>query len=721
MTDESFNHSRGTQPISYDHGQFLIGGSPFFVIGAEYQYYRDQQNEWDQKLARIKAAGTNTITFYVPWRHHLIQATPQQFDFLGITAENRNLHGFIEAIADHDLLAIAKPGPFVHSELNIGGLPDMASPTFNSKIAPALDHEDRPVLWEYDGTMLPAPFAEPYLTLSREWLHAVGSVLRPQTFPSGPIIAIQLNDETLYCTSNSPPWAIGYEQSSIDAYLKETGTTLATVPREVPFAPKNRADERALLSWAKYQWWLRTDSYRRYRIFLDIDLPHFSNHAGITPPIEENVPREGGKPARLLEQQGHPAPDGARYADWWFQTNRIEADRNVYEYGFISWLGVAAYNIGDPATVRTDGSTIPNQVFNRYVNTVARGRGPNLEENWGFAKLYHPFSASPFVPFFQTLLSVAAGGTGYTVFCAVQHSYWDDSLDRMTKLQHPTFPSDAPIRSDGSTTPMYDTMTMLNRWLQVEGTRLLSADRWEDLRFGIQASASAIMGWTGARQQVDPPFFAGREIEELSFASQEAGYVPTLFGLEDVSATDYQPDDTPVVVLGGRRMGRSALAVLRNHLERGGTVIYGGNLPERDWEDKPVAPLKQHDRLLMLPDAAVTEPALFPRFLSDNGIHPRLPVDQGVRFFLYQSESESFIFFFKFTTEIVATTFDLGDVAIRFTTPGRAAGALAVAEGRVRSLLFKGVNEVEGTQATIAVTVSDGDGLTITGDELLLY
>lgn len=709
------------QSLSYSQGRFLIGGEPLFIIGAEYQYYRDRRDEWASKIELIKAAGANTITFYVPWRHHLEQAKPQSFDFVGRSASNRNLHGFIRTVADHKLLAIVKPGPFVHSELNIGGLPDIASPSFNSEIAPALDHNSKPVLWEYDGSILPAPLAQPYLTLSQEWLTAVGSVLSLYTYPHGPIIGIQLNDETLYCTSNSPPWAIGYEQSSIEAYQKATGTTLPGVPREVPIASSKQYGDQILIRWGEYQSWLRTESYRIYRSFLGIDLPHLSNHAGITPPIEENVPREGGKPAKLLEAQEATPISIERYADWWFQTNRIESDRPVYEYGFISWLGVAAYNIGDPATVHIDGPIIPNTVFNRYVHTVARGRGINLEENWGFAKLYHPFSASPFIPFFQTLLSIAAGGTGYAVFCAVQHDYWDDSLDRMTKLQHPTFPSDAPIRSDGTTTPMYETMKILNRWFEVVGERLLKADRWEDLRFAVQASPSAVMSWSDPENMSGDHLLAGREIEELSFAAQESGYVPSFFALESKSRTESQRIETPVVVMGNKRIESSAMESLRTHLDSGGRIIYGGSLPECDWADTPVPELGEHDRLLVLPRRVVAKPNLFPSFLSDSGIHPKLPVGEGVRFFLYESTHDTIVFFFKYASQAVIAPFDIGTIRISFTDNGRAAGAVTVTDGRLSSLLFKGVNEVEGSRASMAVIVEGRDEVRVSGDQLLFF
>lgn len=707
--------------ISYRDGRFELNGEAYFLIGAEYQYYREPRENWQDKLRLIRAAGANTVTFYVPWRHHLVEEPPQRFDFYGTTEAKRDLVGFIRLVAEAGLLAVLKPGPFVHSELNIGGLPDSASPSFNPDVAPSLDHRGEAVIWEYDGSKLPAPFAEPFLTRTREWLQAVGAVVRPEAYPGGPVIAIQLNDETLYCTSNSPPWTLGYEESSLAAYANATGRLLEKPPRDAPLETTKKAVTERLREWSDYQWWLRRESYRRYREFLGVDLPHLSNHAGITPPIEENVPREGGRAAKLVAEVGESTLLTQRYPDWWFQMNRLEADRSVYEYGFISWLGVVAYNIADPSTIRTDLPVAPNLVFDRYVNSVARGRGVNLEENWGFAKLYHPYSASPFVPFFQTLLSIAAGGTGYTVFCAVQHADWDDRLDRMTKLQHPTFPSDAPIRSDGATTPMYETMELLNRWFHTEGKSLLKARRWEDLRFAVHSSYAAIMSWNGQENADGAIPYGGTELEQLSIYAQESGYVPTIVGLEGASSVSGEYPEVPVVALLGRRISTPAARLLWNHLESGGTLLYGGHLPHESWEGRPLPPPPQSNSLFQIPNSIVSHPESFPGFLKKHGISHRLPSRPGVRFFLYEHMEDQFIFFFKHTSEVVEEGFVIDGTEIAFCGPGRCCGVAALAAGAVRSVLFKGVNEVEDSLAAVRILSPRGEETEIRGDELRSY
>ena len=218
-----------------------------------------------------------------------------------------------------------------------------------------------------------------------------------------------MNDETVYCTSNDPPWHIGYEASgmryfhdllrrrygNIEHYNKTHGTKfpgfdLIAAPKLAWTAdeaktkgmiPTSEKDLLRYIDWAEYQWKMRRDIYVRYKEYLGFDLPHLTNYAGITPPIVENVP----------DQQEHateaiPADFQKLYPEWWFAMNRVDQDakNGFYEYGMISWLGVAAYD--------TD-------VFNRYINTARRARGINMEENWGFATLYDHRSKDPIVPF----------------------------------------------------------------------------------------------------------------------------------------------------------------------------------------------------------------------------------------------------------------------------------------------------------------------------------
>ncbi len=205
--------------FSYRNGRFFRDNEPYFVIAADYQYYRDRKSNWEDRLIKLQASGVELITFYIPWRHHAQLRDGQWFfDFRGETRDSRDLESFLRTVASVGLLMIAKPGPFVHSELNVGGLPDYVSPTFDQSVPPARRHHGKPAVWTYDASQLPAPLNPKFDDLVKDWLNATRDVLVPYVGENGPILAIQLNDETLYCTSNDPPWHIGYEPSGIGYY-----------------------------------------------------------------------------------------------------------------------------------------------------------------------------------------------------------------------------------------------------------------------------------------------------------------------------------------------------------------------------------------------------------------------------------------------------------------------------------------------------------------------
>src|SRR5690606_21760624 len=107
---------------------------------------------------KLRDGGVEVITFYTPWRHHLqYEGGKYWFDFEGKTKDSRDVIHFMQLIERLGLYMIVKPGPFVHSELNVGGLPDLVSPTFNPGMPAARRHHGRACRWGYDNSQLPSP------------------------------------------------------------------------------------------------------------------------------------------------------------------------------------------------------------------------------------------------------------------------------------------------------------------------------------------------------------------------------------------------------------------------------------------------------------------------------------------------------------------------------------------------------------------------------------
>ena len=77
--------------LDYQNGRYFLDGKPLFVRGVEYQYYHDRQDNWQDRLQKLRAAHANVVTFYIPWRHHVVATDNQVFDFCGDTLDNRDL------------------------------------------------------------------------------------------------------------------------------------------------------------------------------------------------------------------------------------------------------------------------------------------------------------------------------------------------------------------------------------------------------------------------------------------------------------------------------------------------------------------------------------------------------------------------------------------------------------------------------------------------------
>jgi beta-galactosidase len=741
--------------VTYRDGRLIVDGAPRLVRAVDVQYYRLRRAVWQDRLETLARGGCDTVTFYVPWRHHLVgwDAGRQRFDFTGGTAPERDVVGFIRQIGELGLLAVAKPGPFVHSELNIGGLPDLASPSFRSGLEPVRRHDGEPLAWGYDGALLPSPEDPGFDDLARAWLEAAGAALRPFAAPAGPIVLVQLNDETLYCTANAPPWSFGYDApcaaryrallaeryGGVAGYNAAHGTAHASLtdvappalPTGPPAGPRSAGEALSLADWGELQWRLRRDSYARYKRWLDLPVPHISNHAGITPPIEENVPGAGPEAVPDAER-----PFRHLYPEWWLAQNRIEADLDVCAYGFISWLGVAAYDVPDPRSVETSRPCDPNRVLDRWWSTALRRPGINMEENWGFAKLYHPFSKHPIVPFYQSLASIAAGATGYVVFCGVQHDHWPDELDRVTKRQHPTFPSDAPLRADGSTTPMYEAMALLNRWLTAEGDGLLGAELRRDAVWLAYAPWAAVSSWVPDHTWWRAP---DREVprsgllyERFAASLFAEGFVP---GLVDLGAVDL--DEllrTPVcAVRFGFFMDEASQRKLLTYVEAGGTLVCAGAPPTDDDRLRPCGLIADvvrtgattahgAGRIVHVQGAPFAD-GRAAALLGALRRTPAVRCTSGVRALVHTGVERRWLFFFgqRHGPGPHAERVELpGLGALTLTIGPKTCGAVRLEQGRIGSALIKGVNEVEDTCAEVALRWGE-DEVRHSGDLVAFY
>ncbi len=104
--------------VEFDRHSLLIEGRRRLIRSGSLHYFRlPSQGMWRERLQQFRAAGLNAVDLYYPWNYH--SSAPGEYDF-GDIRDVERLHDMIE---EAGLYLIARPGPYVCAELDMGGLP----------------------------------------------------------------------------------------------------------------------------------------------------------------------------------------------------------------------------------------------------------------------------------------------------------------------------------------------------------------------------------------------------------------------------------------------------------------------------------------------------------------------------------------------------------------------------------------------------------------------
>jgi beta-galactosidase len=165
-------HLRATaaqHSIGVEHGQFVINGRSLQIISGSMHYARIPRAYWRDRLQKARAMGLNTITTYVFWNLH--EPKPGVYDFRG----QLDVAEFIREAQQEGLHVILRPGPYICSEWDLGGLPAWLLADPNMKLR--------------------SP-DESFLVPAAKWMKRLGRELAPLQFArGGPIIAVQVENE----------------------------------------------------------------------------------------------------------------------------------------------------------------------------------------------------------------------------------------------------------------------------------------------------------------------------------------------------------------------------------------------------------------------------------------------------------------------------------------------------------------------------------------------
>jgi len=104
--------------IEKDRYSLIINGKREFIWSGAFHYYRlPDPGQWPKTLKLLKEAGMNAVDIYYPWNYH--SEVEGEYNFAG----NRDVERLMDDIERAGLYLIARPGPYICSEIDAGGLP----------------------------------------------------------------------------------------------------------------------------------------------------------------------------------------------------------------------------------------------------------------------------------------------------------------------------------------------------------------------------------------------------------------------------------------------------------------------------------------------------------------------------------------------------------------------------------------------------------------------
>lgn len=96
---------------------FYLNDEPFRIISGAIHYFRVPAEYWEDRLLKLKACGFNTVETYIAWNMH--EKEEGKFDYSYML----DFEKFLSIAEKLGLYAIVRPGPYICSEWDFGGLP----------------------------------------------------------------------------------------------------------------------------------------------------------------------------------------------------------------------------------------------------------------------------------------------------------------------------------------------------------------------------------------------------------------------------------------------------------------------------------------------------------------------------------------------------------------------------------------------------------------------
>lgn len=103
--------------LTYDGKSYFLDGKRIWLVCGEMHYFRVPRQYWRDRMKKAKENGINCISTYMAWNLH--EPSPDCYDFSG----EKDIEAYIRTAQEEGLYIILRPGPYICSEVDFGGLP----------------------------------------------------------------------------------------------------------------------------------------------------------------------------------------------------------------------------------------------------------------------------------------------------------------------------------------------------------------------------------------------------------------------------------------------------------------------------------------------------------------------------------------------------------------------------------------------------------------------
>lgn len=481
---EHHSDAAKARPILTRQG-VMLDGKLVPLLSGSVHYFRLEPDSWEPCLEAMRDMGCTLVDVYVPWStHELADGT---LDF-GERRPELDVVRFLRVAEQLGLYALVRPGPHINAELSGFGLPQRV---LWDRECQARSPAGEAVILPMPPQAFPVPSyaSRKLLSEARAWLERAGQVLGPLTWPDGPIVMCQVDNEgALYFRDGV--YEQDYHPDSLarfHTFLEQRHGSLNEAARKYGFGPENpeiiaptRFDAKDAaglerqLDWAEYQESLIADAFAEFRSAM--------GGAGLErAPTCHNLPM--GESATPLD----PTRLG-----------------KVVECLGMDYYHVAAEASSDAILKRTSEVVTRADAFDYPAFAV--------ELAAGFPPFFPPLTEQD--NRFAALSCLAAGIRGYNLYMAVERDRWIGS----------------PIDRFGGRRPVFDFWSRLNQ--AVERSRLYDLARAADVCIVVPRSMHRLERLLHAFGPVSAAAFDIMGLGAYDACSEQGPFASALFESE---------------------------------------------------------------------------------------------------------------------------------------------------------------------------------------------